>query len=576
MSRKSVRADSVAEAYLALLAERGVEYLFGNAGTDFPPIIEALAKAEASGGKAPRPILAVHENLAISMAHGYAMVSGKTPAVMVHVNVGTANTICGVANAARENVPILVTAGRTPLTEEGLPGARDAYIHWGQEMYDQAGMLRELVKWDYELRNGAQVETVVDRALSIAASEPAGPVYLTLPREVLAQGINAAAEFTYEQPGRRVAAAPPRANASALAEAAQILAKADNPLIVTTNAGRHRDVMATLGAFASRFAIPVVQFTPRYLSLASSHEMQLGFDPASRIAAADAVLVLESDVPWIPNRVSPPPDAKVIHIGLDPLFQNTPIRGFLCDLAIQSLVAPALHELSAVLEPLVDETRIEVRRKRIAGERAAMQEGLRRQREELCHTRPLHPAWISHCIGEAKGADAIVVSEYPLMLAHCDFERPGSFFASSSASGLGWGFGAALGAKLAAPDRLVIAALGDGAFLFSNPVAAHYAAAAHDLPVLIVIFNNSMWNAVRRSTLTMYPSGATAKSNKAPLMHLDALPPFERICEASGGYGERVENPDELPKALARAIKAVKEGRHALLNVICAAPDGPI
>ena len=162
------------------------------------------------------------------------------------------------------------------------------------------------------------------------------------------------------------------------------------------------------------------------------------------------------------------------------------------------------------------------------------------------------------------------------MLAHCDFERPGSFFASSSASGLGWGFGAALGAKLAAPDRLVIAALGDGAFLFSNPVAAHYAAVAHDLPVLIVVFNNSMWNAVRRSTLTMYPSGATAKSNKAPLIHLDALPAFERICEASGGYGERVEDPDELPKALARAIKAVKEGRHALLNVICAAPEGPI
>ncbi|MBV9051802.1 MAG: thiamine pyrophosphate-requiring protein [Hyphomicrobiales bacterium] len=576
MTRKSMRAESVAEAYLALLAERGVEYLFGNAGTDFPPIIEALAKAEMVGGKAPRPILAVHENLAISMAHGYAMVSGKVPAVMVHVNVGTANTICGVANAMRENVPILVTAGRTPLTEEGLPGARDAYIHWGQEMYDQAGMLRELVKWDYELRNGAQVETVVDRALAIAASEPAGPVYLTLPREVLTQEINAAAEFAYEQPGRRVAAAPPHADARALADAAHILAKADNPLIVTTNAGRHLDAMAALGAFASRFALPVVQFTPRYISLASSHEMHLGFDPAGRIAAADAVLVLESDVPWIPSRVSPPPNAKVIHIGLDPLFQNTPIRGFVCDLAIQSLVAPALHELSTLLEPLVDESRIVERRKRIANERAALQERLGHQREKLRRTRPVHPAWISHCIGEVKGPDAIVVSEYPLMLAHCDFEAPGSFFASSSASGLGWGFGAALGAKLAAPDRLVIAALGDGAFLFSNPIAAHYAAATHDLPVLIVLFNNSMWNAVRRSTLSMYPSGATAKSNNEPLMRLDGLPAFEKICEASGGYGERVEDPDELPKALARAIQAVREGRHALLNVICAALDGPI
>src|SRR5262245_58819230 len=115
MGRKSLSAGNVAEAYLALLAERGVEYLFANAGTDFTSIVEALAKAEATGGKAPKPMLAVHENLAMSMAHGYAMVSGKVPAVMVHVSVGTANTICGVANAARENVPILVTAGRTPL-----------------------------------------------------------------------------------------------------------------------------------------------------------------------------------------------------------------------------------------------------------------------------------------------------------------------------------------------------------------------------------------------------------------------------------------------------------------------------
>ncbi len=577
MSRKSVRVDSVAEAYLTLLAERGVEYLFANAGTDFPPIVEALAKAEATGGKAPKPILAVHENLAMSMAHGYAMVSGKIPAVMVHVNVGTANTICGAVNAARENVPILLTAGRTPLTEEGLPGARDAYIHWGQEMYDQAGMLREVVKWDYELRNGVQVETVVDRALGIAASEPVGPVYLTLPREVLAQKINATGEFAYEQPGRRAAAAPPRADEAALAEAARILARAENPLIVTTNAGRHLDVMAELGSFAGRFAVPVVQFTPRYLSLASDHEMNLGFDPAPFITHADVVLVLESDVPWIPSRASPPAGGKVIHIGLDPLFQNTPIRGFLCDLAITGSVASALRELSERLEPMTDKAHIAARRSRIADERAALKESLKRQREAFGHARPIHPAFISHCIGEAKGEDAIVVNEYPLMLAHCCFNRPGSFFASSSASGLGWGFGAALGAKLAAPDRLVIATLGDGAFLFSNPVAAHYAATSHDLPILVVVFNNSMWNAVRRSTLTMYPNGAAAKSNKAPLIHLDELPAFEQVCEASGGYGERVVDPAELPKALARAIRVVtEERRHALLNVICAAPDGPI
>src|SRR3954466_8026832 len=207
MPRKELPVESVAEAYLALLADRGVEYLFANAGTDFAPIVEAYAKAAHTGLQAPKPMLATHEHLAMSMAHGYAAASGRVPAVMVHVSVGTANALCGVMNAARENVPILFTAGRSPLTEEGLEGARDTYIHWAQEMFDQAGMLREMVKSDYELRNGAQLETVVYPPLPIATRPAEGPVYLSLPREVLAEKLPG---FSYDAPSRRGRApAPP-------------------------------------------------------------------------------------------------------------------------------------------------------------------------------------------------------------------------------------------------------------------------------------------------------------------------------------------------------------------------------
>src|SRR6202049_2235962 len=198
---------SVAEAYLALLADRGVEYLFGNAGTDFAPLVEAYARATQTGVSVPRPMLATHENLAVAMAHGYGMVSRRIPAVMAHVSVGTANMICAAMNAARENVAILLTAGRSPLTESGLLGSRDGYIHWAQEMYDQAGMIREIVQWDYELRNDEQMTTVVDRALAIAASEPRGPVYLSLPREVIAAPV---ADIDHPSPSRLPAAAPRR------------------------------------------------------------------------------------------------------------------------------------------------------------------------------------------------------------------------------------------------------------------------------------------------------------------------------------------------------------------------------
>src|SRR5580658_11375485 len=245
MSRKEIAATSVAEAYLALLAERGIEYLFANAGTDFAPIVEAYAKAAHTGLLAPKPLIATHENVAISMAHGYAAASGKVPAVMVHVSVGTANALCGVFNAARENVPILFTAGRSPLTEEGLPGARDTYIHWAQEMFDQAGMLREIVKWDYELRNGTQLETVIDRALSLATSAPQGPVYLSLPREVLAEKLSG---FACDSPSRRTAVSAPGADEGAIEEAAAMLSRAKRPVIITSSAGRDSEAVAALGA----------------------------------------------------------------------------------------------------------------------------------------------------------------------------------------------------------------------------------------------------------------------------------------------------------------------------------------
>ena len=128
-----------------------------------------------------------HENVAMAMAQGYYQISGKPAAVMVHVTVGTANTICGLMNSSRDNIPLLLMAGRTPLTETGNIGSRNIGIHWGQENFDQGGMVREYVKWDYELRSNQPVDTVVGRALDIAISEPRGPVYLTLPREVLGE-----------------------------------------------------------------------------------------------------------------------------------------------------------------------------------------------------------------------------------------------------------------------------------------------------------------------------------------------------------------------------------------------------
>src|SRR4029077_3072065 len=254
----------------------------------------------------------------------------------------------------------------------------------------------------------------------------------------------------------------------------------------------------------------------------------------------------------------------------DPLFSRYPIRGFPCDLAVTGAAETALPELAAALDRDGVGAVVAKRQRRVAEQREGLVASWQKTRESAAALRPIHMAWASACIARVKPEDAIIVNEYTLMPEHCGSNLPGSYFGSSTASGLGWGGGAALGAKLAAPDRLVIAVLGDGSHLFGNPVAVHHASAVHKLPVLFVIMNNSMWGAVRRATLGMYPQGEAACSNKPPLIDLDDLPASEQVCAAAGGYGERVEDPAALPAALDRAVRAVTvEKRQALLNVIC-------
>src|SRR5262252_8158042 len=293
--RKRAAVESTAEAYLELLAARGVEYLFANAGTDFAPLIEAYAKRGAQGQAVPRPVTVPHEVPAVAMAHGYAMVTGRAQAVMVHVIVGAANALGGVINAARAQVPVLFSAGRTPLSEGGLPGSRDRHIHWAQEAYDQAGMAREFVKWDYELRNFSQIETVVDRALLMAQAEPPGPVYLTLPREVLAERHDT---FEYAERSRLQHPGPLRPAQADLEEAARILAGARHPIIITKAVGRDPLAVPALMALAECLGAPVFQDGGHnYMNFPGDHPLHAGFDATPHLDEADVILVAEADAP---------------------------------------------------------------------------------------------------------------------------------------------------------------------------------------------------------------------------------------------------------------------------------------
>jgi acetolactate synthase-1/2/3 large subunit len=572
MAQRKVKVETLAQAYLELLSDRGIKYFFANAGTDFAPLIDAFAFRAEQGKKFPIPVTVPHENAAVAMAHGYFLVTGEPQAVMVHVNIGTANALNGIINAARDNIPILFTAGRTSLTESGLPGSRDLFIHWSQETFDQAAMLREYVKWDYELRNFTQLETVVDRALDIAMSEPRGPVYLTLPREVLAEPQT---ELTIFSPPRRSEGGSIHPNPQSIQAAANMLASARNPLIITSSTGRDPKAVERLTAFAEDFAIPVVAFNQHYMCFPTNHPMHVGFSPLPFLATADVILAIESDVPWYPDVKSPSEDCKVIQIGLDPIYSRYPIRSFPCDLAIRGsaatvipLLQEALHPYRNSIQSQIQERFQSVQAKHIK-QRAKWREAMEASRDDS----PLSPIWVSHCIDAIKDDNTIILNEYDLDPTQVEFTKPGTYFGVTAAGGLGWGLGASLGVKLGAPDKLVIAALGEGSYMFGNPTPCHFVSRALGIPTLTVIFNNSCWNAVRQANLRMYPNGWAARTGNFPLSELQPAPHYEKIVTASEGYAERVERASEVLPALERAINAVKnEKRQAVLNMICKHP----
>ncbi len=551
-----------AEAFLRALADHGVDYFFCNPGTDFAPIVEAFSRASKTNAKVPKPVLIPHENLAVGMAHGAYLMTGKPQAVMVHTNVGTANAINNLINLSRDRVPLILAAGRNPITEKGAFGTRNRPIHWAQEMFDQAGMVRELVKWDYELRQPNQVGDMVARGVEVAMAHPRGPAYLVLPREPLAASLTE--PIAPMKPRAQAAAAHP--DPKSIATLAEWIVAAERPLIVT--AALPASAVAPLAHLAERGAIPVVMHGVRSVCLPSSHPMNFGFEPGAMIADADLVIALEADVPWIPSLQHPSAGCRVAHVGEEPFYVRYPMRSFPCDLAVQAGVTNALEALSAAVEQ-----RLQMAEARIAARRARLTERMRLRRAQLAKDSApgerISPEYLSRLIGETIGPNAIIINDYTLRPDHCAREKPGTFYSLGPAGGLGWGFGAALGAKLASPDSFVVSTQGDGSYMFANPTVGHWVAAKHALPILTIIFNNSRYGAVRRATMSMFKEGVAGENEGRTLADLDPAPAYEAMAQAQGAHAERVEKPADLPDALARARDAVlNERRQALLNVI--------
>jgi len=388
-----------------------------------------------------------------------------------------------------------------------------------------------------------------------------------LPREVLGEEIEARAE-THRKP--RARPEPPRAAASDVETAADWIAAARHPLVITGQLGRDPQEAVLLTQLAERFALPVVPFNARHFAISGNHPMFQGGAAGSLLTEADLILVLESDVPWIPSLAQPGPDARIIQVGEDPLYQRYPMRSFRSDLTVRSSTLSFLQALEPALAKSASARGAEIatRKDRLTVRSAELRKGWAAEVDQAGRAETINLAWLNHCLRSVIEADTVVVNEYSFRQEYCPLTEPGSLHSVGPAGGLGWGFPAALGIKLASPEKQVVALLGDGAYMFSNPTACHLIAQTQKLPLLTVIYNNALYGAVRRATLDMYGTGVAAEDDGRLLAELPN-PAFEKLVEAHGGHGEVVEHPAALPAALKRAMAAVRGGQQALVNVIC-------
>ncbi|MCL6648098.1 MAG: thiamine pyrophosphate-requiring protein [Chloroflexi bacterium] len=560
-----------ADLVVAQFVAAGVETLFINSGTDTFPVQEAIAKRQALGLTAPRVVLCLDEMVAAAAAHGHFLVSGKPQAVLVHVDVGTQQLGGAVHNAQRSRIGMLLCAGRAPFSIDGggeFRKARKSHIHWIQEQRDQAGIVRTYTKWEYELRSSHLAGEVVQRAWQVAASAPAGPVYLVLPLESLLDP----APPALTPPERFPPLAPPAPRPELIEQAADLLAAARAPLIVTGMTGVTPAAVAALVELTETLGAPVVSDGSR-LSFPTTHPLWADSgDGTPLVAECDVLLSLDIEVPYIPARAHLPPTARHIKIDLDPVNPSVPLQGFPVDLAIQADSALALPALTAALRERLRHRQEEVAA-RATAVAAANAERQRRYRA-LAHARrdelPISPLALFATLGdllddewtlldEAVGASAWLTRLVPRT-------RPGSLYKSGGSS-LGWALGAAVGVKLAEPERLVVAVMGDGTFVYGCPTAALWAADVQQTPFLTVINNNRQHAATRNALRMGYPESYAERTGSWPGILIDPPPDYAAIARACRAHGETVDRPEELEPALRRAIAAVRNGQAAVVDV---------
>ena len=413
----SVPADERGDAIVAAMGLGGVDYMFFNSGSEIMFMQEAIAKANALGRPAPKLVMMTHEYPTLNAALGYAAVSGRMAATAVHVDVGTQHYGCAIHTARHSGLPVLITAGAPPVSFPGsMRGARDGSHFWVQQTPDQNGIVRQYMKWDHRLEYQDNAGLIVSRALQIAQSEPRGPVYLSLPREIAFLPTEGARFPTAQQLGIARAPAP---DPDGVRELAERLVKARNPAIVVQRSGRNPATVPALVRLAEFLGVPVGEAAARsYQCFPMDHPLYQSI--TLDLAKADVVLVIEADVPWIPGPQQPPRDAYVAVVDIDPIKAHIGTYEFGADMRLiarhRDHARPVAARRCRSSPSAGDRARFEERAARWADVSLARLRESERAAQAHSKKSPISPLWLSYQIGQAMDDNCLMLDE-TLMLS---------------------------------------------------------------------------------------------------------------------------------------------------------------
>lgn len=571
------RMASVSELFLRRVMAHGTEAIYLNSGTDTPALQEAWARLKARGEPVPRLVLCPHEAVAITAAQGHYLACGKPQVAFVHVDVGTANATGALNDARASQIPVVLCAGSSPsVLDSRVPGARTKFVNWLQDVPDQLAIVRNYVKWSTILNHPKAIGPAVDRAYQLALSDPCGPVYLALPREIMMTEIDSTISLGPQH-------TPPAKfgglDADTARKIVQGIKAAEFPLLLTGYGGRTPEHRRALTRFAEVMGMGIAEYRGRF-SASLNHPLHLGFNPERWVRKSDFILVLDHDVPFVPADMPLRPDCQIVCLGPDPIQSNLITWGFPVDLVAPCDTLRAMADLQRAAQSLWDKGRSEVlpdRVKRVDAEHEKLIEALRNQSKDAPTDR-ITPYQVGEALTrlcpDASLFEEAVTSGNPFAYGFRPSEQ-GSYMRNGG-SFLGWGLGAALGAKLGDPDRLVISVVGDGAFMFGVPTAALWLSRREKLPILIVILNNSCYNSVRLAARDAYPNGVQVQQGFVGV-DLSESPDFEAIARSCGAHGIRIERSEQLVPGLKEALNVVtREGKTAVVNVISEAAEKPL